>query len=379
MHIGYIYNFEAFPPKGGNHTHVVELIREFLASGCKVSVLDDATLPNTVNFNKSSLSDFFSVIDVLYVRIDSRFTKEWDLLDILMRKEPKLPIVWEINSTANENLAFSWLGGGVVKNEGLGRWLRRWLHATRQKPSIYFEEKYRRKLAKKVDYAICVSQALQNYATQDLKISKVVTLPNGGPLINENELFEKRAKRKSNTFTVFYSGSAIYPWQGINYLTEVINLAKNVDPSLKFVLAINQVVDSLPASDNVEIKIGLTKNEILDEICCSDVCVALPPKWPWAKHGFHGSPTKLFEYMACMTPVITSQHGQMQEIFDDQVDVFLTENDPQKILEKIIFVKNHPEQAKEVGYNGWKRIQSELNWQYVASRTQEIFINLLKR
>ncbi len=383
MRIGYLYDLQVFPPKGGNHRHVLELVEGFLASGHSVFVVGDSTLPGVTNYKDTApdLLDFMGNIDILYVRIDARFTRQWQVLADCMDILGSQPVIWEINSPANESLAYSWLGGRIAisnKKEGPFRTLRRWFHAFRQSPGIWLEEKHRRQLSKNVTAAICVSGAVGRYAISELKIDDVIVLPNGGPMIAESEISQRRLRRQCSRFTVLYSGSAIYPWQGLNYLTRVIKLAETVAPDIMFVLAVNQKVPALSASDNVVILEGLNQEEIRDAICASDVCVALIPEWPWSKHGFHGSPTKLFEYMAFMAPVVTSNHSQMRDLIKDGEDGLLVENDPESILQKLLFVKNNPEHAQRIGRQAWSKIRTEFNWQHNVSETLAVFMRVLK-
>jgi glycosyltransferase involved in cell wall biosynthesis len=378
MRIGYLYDLQVFPPKGGNHRHVLELVEGFIGSGHSVSVVDDPTLPGVTNYQNTAvdLHDFVDKIDVLYVRIDARFIRRWQVLSDCMDLISLQSVIWEINSPANENLAFSWLGGKIAtsnKKEGLVRTFRRWFHALRQSPGIWLEERYRRDAAKRVATAICVSEAVGRYAKNDLGINDVLVLPNGGPLITEPEILQRRERRGQKGFSVLYSGSAIYPWQGLNYLSQVIKLAVTAAPDITFVLAVNQKVPGLSASTNVVILEGLNQEDVRDVICAADVCVALIPEWPWSKFGFHGSPTKLFEYMAFMVPVVTSNHSQMRDIICDGEDGLLAENNPESILEKLLFVKGNPEQAKRIGRNAWSKIHAKFNWQHNVKETLLVF------
>ena len=113
------------------------------------------------------------------------------------------------------------------------------------------EEKHRRRLATSVSGAICVSRALGRYAVEGLGIEDTLVLPNGGPLITEAEIQRRRESRSNLAFTVFYSGSAMYPWQGLNYLSGAIKLAETEAPDIHFVFAVNQRTFRLPSSDNV--------------------------------------------------------------------------------------------------------------------------------
>lgn len=385
MRIGYLYDFEAYPPRGGNHVHAHELTQGFLQFGHSVLVVDDPTMPGVTNYSSepAALKNFIKDIDILYVRIDARFTRYWGTLNRCMEFLGPQPMIWEINAPANEGLAFSWLGGksstSTHKKENLFRRLRRKFHAMRKMPKIILEERHRRSLVKNVSSAICVTGAIQKYAVNGLEIKNTFMLPNGGPLISEEEILERRKRRKFNGFTVLYTGSAMYPWQGLDYLNKVVRLAEHVAPEITFVMAVNQRSNILPSSKNVMILEGLNREEILDAICTSDVCIALHPEYFWSEYGFHGSPMKLFEYMACMTPAVTSNIGQMRDILRDGVDAFLCKNEPQDILEKILFVRNNKEKAELVARNGWNRIQSEFNWKSNVEKTLQVFEEFLQK
>jgi glycosyltransferase involved in cell wall biosynthesis len=378
-----MYKMHIYPPKGGNHVHAMELVQGFLKAGHQVCVVEDPTMPGVTNFAGSSTEDlqaFIDNIDVLYIRIDARYLGEWPEVAICMEMAGSRPIVWEINSPANETLAFSWLGGRRldVKESWFNR-LKRWVHATRKMPGINREESLRRNLAKRVDSAICVSTALSDYAVKTLGIADATVLPNGGPLISEEEVTQRRSKRLSEQlFTVFYSGSAIYPWQGLDYLAQVIELARNRAPDMKFLLAVNQNTEFLPEGDNVEIRQGLNREEILDAICSSDVCVALHPDYPWSPYGFHNSPMKLFEYMACMTPVVTSNRGQMAEVVAHGENGLLVDDSPASILKQLIVLKNDPRLRNYIAYNGWLTISNGQSWNDNVRITLSIFQKYLK-
>lgn len=377
MKIGYIYNLNAYPPRGGNHVHVLELVQGFLKVGHQVAVLDDPTMPDVINYHggePESVQAFIDDIDVLYIRIDARFLRQLPLIEVCMNLSGGKPVVWEINAPANETLAFSWLGGKVWGVEELFiKRLKRKLHAFRKLPGIKKEERFRRSLAKRVNASICVSEALKRYAVEELGISKSIVLPNGGPLISRDDIENRRKHRNSDVFTVFYSGSAIYPWQGLNMLSEVIRLAREKAPDMRFVLAVNQNTEFLPKGDNVEIRQGLDREGIINSICASHVCVALHPDYPWSPYGFHNSPMKLFEYMACMTPVVTSNRAQMAELISHGENGLLCGDTADDILNKLIALRDDQCLAEKLGESGWRFIQNERSWNENVLRTIEVF------
>ncbi|WP_417566825.1 glycosyltransferase family 4 protein [Marinobacter sp.] len=382
MKIGYMYKMHAYPPKGGNHVHAMELVQGFLKAGHQVRVLDDPTMPGVTSFSGSSTGDlqaFVDDIDVLYIRIDARYLGQWPEVGRCMEMAGSRPVVWEINSPANETLAFSWLGGRQLNvPESWLKGLKRWFHASRKMPGIKKEESLRRNLAKRVDSAICVSTALKGYAVETLGIADTTVLPNGGPLISEEEIAERRQKRVSDHFTVFYSGSAIYPWQGLDFLSAAIRLAEDRAPDIRFLLAVNQYSDSLPSGKNVEVVQGLNREQILDAICSADACVALHPEYFWSPYRFHGSPMKLFEYMACGTAVVTSDRGQMAELIEHGSNGLLCSDSPDDILAQLMTLRDDPELRRRLGFAGWQMIQKGRSWSDNVNTTLDVFTRQLE-
>ncbi|MCK5664457.1 MAG: glycosyltransferase, partial [Thiotrichaceae bacterium] len=88
---------------------------------------------------------------------------------------------------------------------------------------------------------------------------------------------------------------------------------------------------------------------------------------------------KLFEYMACMRPVVTSNHGQMKEVINDGVNGLLCTNDAGDILEKLVLLKDDFELAATIGRNGWECVQQELSWQSNVEKTLALFEKILSK
>jgi glycosyltransferase involved in cell wall biosynthesis len=382
MRIGYIYDLQIYPPKGGNHVHVLELIQGFLRNGHEVFVIDDPTFPGVRNFAPSKVIDFLNAIDILYIRIDARFTKNNSLLNSCIDNVIDKPIVLEINAPSNEALAYSFLGGTKETNitdESILKLIKRGIHALRNMPRIHLEELHRKQLSKKVHAAICVSNALGKYAKEFLKIENVVILPNGGPLLSLDQIKNYRLKKNHEQFTVLYSGSALYPWQGLNFLKPVIEHFYHNNQNIKFELCVNQYIESLPKTPNVEIKISLNRDELFERICQADLCLALHPEYFWSPWKFHGSPMKMFEYMGCGTPVLASNIGQMKDLITDGVNGFLCENKTESIIGKIEYAYKNKDKLTKVGMRGRDFIKSDRTWNHNINQTIELFSRLLNR
>jgi glycosyltransferase involved in cell wall biosynthesis len=86
---------------------------------------------------------------------------------------------------------------------------------------------------------------------------------------------------------------------------------------------------------------------------------------------------KLFEYMACMRPVVASNHGQMSDIINDGENGLLCENKPEEILAKLLFLRDNPQKAHEIARKGWELVQREYNWPHNVAETLALFEQVL--
>ena len=375
MKIAYIYPFQAFPPKGGNHLHALQLIRQFQAMGHKVCTWGDDTVPDVHSFPRddAGLAALEQEADVFYVRFDGNRVGSDTLLVSLLERTGK-PVVWEINAPASEGLAFSYLGGNRNRHAGLLKPLdsvRRNLHAARQMPRILREEALRRRLAKRAYAAMCVSSGIARYAREGLGFERAIVVPNGadpdaqspeGPVATLEGVPEHHLK-------ILYAGSPIYPWQGLDILSETAAVcAKNDDP-VNFLVLLNQESPQLAASGNVSVLIKVPHQDIPSFLRLADAGVVIHPEFSWSRWGSYVSPMKMFEYMACGLPVLASNVGQMPEIIEPGRNGMLFENTPEALRACLLEAASRRPALKTLGANARADVVTRYNWHQVARRT----------
>jgi glycosyltransferase involved in cell wall biosynthesis len=370
MIIAYMYELQVYPPSGGNHRHAYELISGFIGKSHQVRVLNDPTVTGATNFPHEQLEQFLDGADILYVRIDARPMKN-TIFEKAM-KQARCPVVWEMNAPANESLAYSWLSGKLdLRQESVFRRLKRFVHALRKYPGIYLEESTRKSLSKKVSTHICVTRALAEYSRVRLSARSTLVNPNGGNPLPPGSL--ARETPENGPFTVLYSGSAMYPWQGLHFLNEVTARALEQEPEIQFVFCVSSRPDVIIQRANTTIHVGLPHDQILQKICSSDVCIALYPDYPWSPWGLHNSPMKLYEYFGCGAATITSNLGQMKDLFTGRNVTLLTENTPDAILANIQKLKRNPSMKKQLQENAYRLITEEMSWDRVVDKTLNVF------
>ena len=97
---------------------------------------------------------------------------------------------------------------------------------------------------------------------------------------------------------------------------------------------------------------------------------------PSSKQGEGGFPTKLGEYLATSNPVITTTVGEIPLYLKDNVNAFLIEPDNlTALVDKICFIINNPDFAKEVAKNGCETAKENFDG---IKRSFEILETLIK-
>jgi glycosyltransferase involved in cell wall biosynthesis len=383
MRIGYLYGFRAYPPRGGNHLHAYQLIRHFQMAGHEVLTLGDDSVPGVRASprDKSGAEGLSLAADLLYVRIDGNHLRHEPVIRSLIGGFSN-PIVWEINAPANETLAFSWLGGPSSASGQPTRKadrLRRHIHALRKFPSIFAEERFRRRLARRAAAAICVSNALVRYAKEGLGIEYAIEIPNGsdselnqpsGPRAVLPEKFQGRLK-------VLYAGSPIYPWQGLDTFAETICICRKANDPIAFVLLTNQPPGPLFAGDDVAVFTGVPHDEVQRYVRAADVGLAVHPQYFWSKWGFHGSSMKVFDYMACGLPVVASNVGQLAEVVEPGRNGWLFDNTPQGLRECLIDVGGSRSELARMGQEARRDVEMRFNWKEITRKTLVVFEDVL--
>ena len=378
MRIGYAYPFKMWPPNGGNKLHAYQLAKRFLSSGHEVITLSDASLSGLKP--ASDPASFMRAIDIAYVRVDGYPLRDLQAIRQVL-EESRVPVVVELNAPANENLAYSWLGGRPRPSGGFGKVMdtaRRTVHAGVSWPGIWAEERYRRHLARRWSLTICVSSAVEAYARDGLGISNTRVIPNGTDhYVMHPEVPAAEIDFPPETLIVFYAGSPQYPWQGLSLLGEVARDSWEEGLPISFLIMTHSPTDQIPELPNLKVITGVGYNDVARYINASDVCVSLQPEFFWSPWGFHGSPTKFFDYLSCGKPVLASNIGQMREVVRESDCGLLSEYTLMDVKAKLLSFAQDPKGRLRMGSNGRKAVEAKYNWDRIAETTLQLFEGLV--
>ncbi len=80
-------------------------------------------------------------------------------------------------------------------------------------------------------------------------------------------------------------------------------------------------------------------------------------------NAYIGLPNKLFDYMLCGLPVVASDFPEIRKVVGGaECGVLVDPTDPDAIAEAIIYLMEHPDEARWMGENGRRAVLERYNW-----------------
>jgi glycosyltransferase involved in cell wall biosynthesis len=100
---------------------------------------------------------------------------------------------------------------------------------------------------------------------------------------------------------------------------------------------------------------------------------------PFPNH-IEAQPNKMFEYMACGTPVIASDFPLWKSIIEtNHCGICVNPTDPRKIAEGVNSILKNPVMSGEMGNNGQRIVKSNYNWKTESNKLKELYSVLLQK
>jgi glycosyltransferase involved in cell wall biosynthesis len=210
---------------------------------------------------------------------------------------------------------------------------------------------------------------------------KIVVMGNGAnidlfrPI--DQEKAQKELKLNKDVSYVCFVGN-IAPWQGIGYLIQAAPLILSQCPNTRFLIigdgsmkreCMHQakelgIYDKFIFTGSVPyIKVSLYIN-------ASDICVAPFIIKRNMKIGL--SPLKIFEYMACEKPIVSSEILNLEFIEQENLGILVKPEDPGELAEAVIKLLKDDALREEMGKNGRKYVVINHTWEAIGRKTAEI-------
>ncbi|MBO6030446.1 MAG: glycosyltransferase [Prevotella sp.] len=228
-----------------------------------------------------------------------------------------------------------------------------------------FLQSYYLKAITQVDGVFVISTALKGLYEQ--MGVKNVSLLN---MVVDPERFADIQKSKNREKYIAYCGSATNKKDGVDILIKAfaLFLEKNKDFKL-YIIGKNpafsddqtnvNLMHSMGLDDSIVFTGEIPSEEIPQILIDADFLVLARPDSRQAQFGF---PTKLGEYLLTGNPVVVTSVGDIPLFLKDGESAIVARpGDEKSFASKMLWVAEHPEEAKEIGLRGRKVALSEFN------------------
>lgn len=239
------------------------------------------------------------------------------------------------------------------------------------------------------DACITVSNKLADYfQTHGVTKERMHVISNGADLSKFNPNLsgaEVREKYGLQGAVVIGFIGSFHFWHGVDNLIALIKAAVAANAAVKFLMvgdggAMKPQLQKFVAENNLAQRVILTGHVAHDEVgkhvAAMDIVLAPYPPLEF----FYYSPVKIYEYMACGKPVLSSRLGQIQEIINDGVNGFLSNpGDNADYSRKLARLIDDAELRQRVGAEAYRTIAAQHTWEHKARAWSEICERVLRK
>jgi len=247
------------------------------------------------------------------------------------------------------------------------------------------------KILEKVSYnfsskIITVTDKLKEEIKKRYRIpdEKVVVIENGA----NTDLFKPMDRRKcikelsldESCHYVCFVGN-LAPWQGTEYLIEAAPLVLDKVPNTKFLIVGDGIMKEkllylakkAGISDKIIFTGAVPYEEVPKYINASDVGTA-----PFAK-GRIASPLKIYEYLSCEKPVVSSRIPNLELIEQQNAGILIEPENPKKLAEAIMNLLKNEKLRNKMGKNGRKYVAKNHSWKMVTEKVESVISEIVEK
>lgn len=237
----------------------------------------------------------------------------------------------------------------------------------------------------RADAVLAVSEPLREHlASRGVDPGTIHVIPNGvdGNLFRPEPRDDtlRRAWGVDGAPVLGFVGS-LRPWHGVELLPEVLAGVRERHAEARMVIAGDGELRSRAEAsfderglEKAVVFTGAMPHQDIPSVIRS-LDVALAP-YPKPEHAFYFSPLKLFEYLACGTPLVAARIGQIADVVQDGRTGLLHEpGDVGAIVEACCTLIEDPELAERIGASA-AEVGAAHTWDANAERVFEIVSGL---
>jgi glycosyltransferase involved in cell wall biosynthesis len=291
-------------------------------------------------------------VDVIYCR--AHFAT---LMTSLWARRKRIPMVLEVNGPY-EDLFIAW------PRTRYFRPLFEWLMGTQYRNA---------------DALVTVTSGLQTWLSDETGRSDVYVIPNAA----NDRLFRPNTPVPDglpDRYVAFVGALAL--WQGLPHVLEAATLEEWPEDVTLLIAgdgAQREMALEAGRSNERVVFLGRRPYGDIPGILCGSVA-SLVPKVELGGRSITGlSPLKLYEAMACATPVVATDFpGQAEVLRDEQCGIVIPPEDPVAIASAVRILAEDPETARRMGARGRVAVEREHSWARRAEQTADILVRVAR-
>ncbi len=243
------------------------------------------------------------------------------------------------------------------------------------------------RLFKLADKIITVTENLRDYLVKEynLPAPKIEVIPNGTNVEMFHPMDKERCRERVDislqSIVLCFVGS-LRPWHGVENTIEMLpELIKHIS-NVKLLIVgdgplmknLKKRVTALSLDERVVFTGKIKREKVPFYINSADVCLA---PFNLERNRITGlSPMKIFDYMACAKPIITTDVGGLGELIEKyNVGLVVPPEDLKRLTEVTILLINNKELQKKLGKNGRTTAVREFSWAKIAKEVEKICIS----
>jgi glycosyltransferase involved in cell wall biosynthesis len=244
-----------------------------------------------------------------------------------------------------------------------------------------------------VSHCFAVSSIVKEHVVNYLgvKEDKVSVIENGVDTekfsMDKYDSIEKKNLHLDDYFIIGFVGT-FKPWHGFDYLIELMHALKSDYFDIKL-LAVGDSRERQMYEKKI-IEKGLADSfiftghiqhvDIPKYISVMDITIAPHDRNSFKSiGGFHGSPLKIFEYMAMEKPVIATPIGQIKDIIEDDISGCLIFSDQiDEVKRAVIKLYEDKNYRDSLGKNARNVVMTNYTWEINARKIESICKELVK-
>lgn len=390
MRIFYLSS-EAVPGNSGGSVHTLEVARHLAEQGCQITLLchrlkgqllkEKIDGIEVIRKNLSLLNRRISILS--FIKLFSIDLAKYDLLieryswlsgaGIYHARRKKITSILEVNSPVLDEVI--WRFG----------WKENFIRTILLKRLSNFQMREANGIITTISKIIPDSYHHKSLFSEWGVNTDIFTPDNKA----KKECLEFRNKFfLKDDFVVVFSGS-FYPWHGVSDLKEIIKNCKE-NKKIKFLLIGSggkqpEVVEDI--KKNVLAEQVVFQNQVSYEkipflIAAADLGIApynIEHYPPLKKFGFFWSPLKIFEYLACGIPVLTSKYGRLEELLrPGNCAVFSEPGNSLIFSNHIKDLARHRDRLKDMGIAARKLAEEKYSWDNHTRKLMDFFKKITK-